>query len=194
MKRLLRLYPAAWRERYEDELADLLTEFPASPSVLLDLIRGALIERSSARWRVTGSYPIPAGGQPMFEHPVHRHPTRLALLALLLVTPTLLFVVTSVLAYQLEVPGMEAVVDPLITNIAAMPWIDVILVTAPFVAAILAAIPLVGIGSGLADGERQLTLTLRARALNVFVLVTSVLLGGVLFLYLLTEFVLEAAR
>lgn len=130
----------------------------------------------------------------MFEHPVHRHPTRLALLALLLVTPTLLFVVTSVLAYQLEVPGMEAVVDPLITNIAAMPWIDVILVTAPFVAAILAAIPLVGIGSGLADGERQLTLTLRARALNVFVLVTSVLLGGVLFLYLLTEFVLEAAR
>lgn len=130
----------------------------------------------------------------MFEHPVHRHPTRLALLALLLVTPTLLFVVTSVLAYQLEVPGMEAVVDPLITNIAAMPWIDVILVTAPLVAAILAAVPLVGIGSGLADGERQLTLTLRARALNVFVLVTSVLLGGVLFLYLLTEFVLEAAR
>lgn len=130
----------------------------------------------------------------MFEHPVHRHPTSLALLALLLMTPTLMFVVSSVLAYQLEVPGLEAVVDPVISGIAAVPWIDVLLLSAPFAAAVLAAIPLVGIRSGQADGERQVTLSLRARALNVVVLVVSVLLGGLLFVYLLTEFMLEAAR
>lgn len=194
MKRLLRLYPAAWRERYEDELADLLVELPTSPSVLLDLIRGALIERSRARWRVTEPYPIPAGDQPMFEHPLHRHPTSLALFALLLVTPTLLFVVISVLAYQLGVPGLEAVVDLVISGIAAAPWIDVLLVSAPFAAAVVAAAPLVGIRSGQVDGERHMTVSLRARALNVVVLAVSVLIGGVLVLYLVTEFALEAAR
>ena len=194
MRRLLRLYPAAWRERYEDELADLLRELPASPPVLLDLLRGALVERSRARSRVMEPQPIPAGDQPMFEHPLHRHPTGLALLALLLMTPTLVFVVFSVLAYQMQVPGLEAVVDPVISGIGTVPWIDVLLVTAPFVAAIVAAVPLVGIRSGEADGERHVTLSLRARTLNVLVLVVSVLLGGLLFLYLLTEFALEAAR
>lgn len=194
MRRLLRLYPAAWRERYEDEMAEVLMELSATPSVVLDLVRGALVERSRARWRVPESSPIPAGDQPMFEHPLHRHPTSLALLALLLVTPTLVFVVSSLLAYQLEVPGLEAVVDPVISGIAAVPWIDFLLLSAPFAAAVLAAIPLVGIRSGHADGERQVTLSLRARALNVVVLVVSVLVGGLLSVYLVTEFMLEAAR
>jgi hypothetical protein len=194
MRRLLRLYPAAWRERYEEELADLLVELPATPSLLLDLIRGAFVERSRARWRVTESYPIPAGDQPMFEHPLHRHPTGLALLALFLVAPTLVFVVFSVLAYQLEIPGLGDVVDPVIIGIGAVPWVDALLLFAPFVAAVVAAVPLVGIRSGHSDGERHVTLSLRARALNLGVLVICVLLGGVLSLYLLSEFVLEAAR
>jgi len=42
MSVLLRLYPAAWRERYGDEVAALLEEHPASTLDLLDLIRGAL--------------------------------------------------------------------------------------------------------------------------------------------------------
>ena len=130
----------------------------------------------------------------MFEHPMHRHPTSLALVALLLVTPTLLFVVISVLAYQLGAPGLEAVVDPVISGIPAVPWIDVFLVSAPLAAAVVAAVPLVGVRSGQVDGERHVTVSLRARALNVVVLALSVLLGGVLFLYVVTEFALEAAR
>lgn len=130
----------------------------------------------------------------MFEHPLHRHPTSLALLALLLLTPTLVFVVVSFLAYQLKVPGLEAVVGPVIIGIGAVPWIDFLLLAAPIAAAVVAAIPLVGISSGLQGGERLVTLSLRARALNMVVLTVSVLLGGLLFLYLLTEFLLEAAR
>lgn len=45
MNRLLRLYPAAWRERYGDELIALLDDHPATISDHLDLIRGALDAR-----------------------------------------------------------------------------------------------------------------------------------------------------
>ena len=38
---LLRLYPAAWRDRYLDEVSDLLAERPPSLRDRLDLMRGA---------------------------------------------------------------------------------------------------------------------------------------------------------
>jgi hypothetical protein len=40
--RLLKLYPRAWRERYEDELADLLSRQPVTPRLLADLLGGIL--------------------------------------------------------------------------------------------------------------------------------------------------------
>jgi hypothetical protein len=42
MNRLLRLYPAAWRDRYLDEVSDLLAERPPSLRDRLDLIAGAV--------------------------------------------------------------------------------------------------------------------------------------------------------
>jgi len=39
---LLRLYPRAWRRRYEDELAVLLEQHPISLPVILDIILGAI--------------------------------------------------------------------------------------------------------------------------------------------------------
>lgn len=42
MSRLLRLYPAAWRERYEAEVNDLLEARPPGVGDRLDLIRGAM--------------------------------------------------------------------------------------------------------------------------------------------------------
>jgi hypothetical protein len=45
MRTLLRLYPAAWRERYGDEVAALLEEHPPTLLDHLDLIRGALDAR-----------------------------------------------------------------------------------------------------------------------------------------------------
>ena len=40
--RLLRLYPRAWRERYGDEMRDLLEQRPPTRSDAVDLVRGAL--------------------------------------------------------------------------------------------------------------------------------------------------------
>ncbi len=129
----------------------------------------------------------------MLEHPLQRHPTSLALLALVLVAPTFLFVFVSVLAYQLEMPGLAAAVEPMVEAFAGMRWVDVFLLGAPFLAFLVAAIPLVGIGWGRANGELHLTISLRARALNVGVLILSVLLSGLLVAYLVTEFMFEAA-
>jgi hypothetical protein len=57
MKVLLRLYPAAWRERYEDEVAQLLDDSSAGLADALGLLRGAFqAHRHPAR---SG---LPAGG------------------------------------------------------------------------------------------------------------------------------------
>jgi hypothetical protein len=45
MRLLLRLYPAAWRERYGDEFAALLEERPLSPFDVLDIVFGAFDAR-----------------------------------------------------------------------------------------------------------------------------------------------------
>jgi hypothetical protein len=42
MSRLLRLYPRAWRDRYLDEVAELLAARPPTPRDQLDLLRGAV--------------------------------------------------------------------------------------------------------------------------------------------------------
>jgi hypothetical protein len=42
MSRLVRLYPATWRLRYEAELLDLLEQRPMTPRQAIDLVRGAL--------------------------------------------------------------------------------------------------------------------------------------------------------
>jgi hypothetical protein len=192
MRRLLRLYPSSWRARYEAEVAELLDELPTDRSMLLDLVRGAFSERARAVWRRMTASPIPAGGPPMLEHPLQRHPTSLALLALVLVAPTFLFVLVSLFAYQLEVPGLATAVEPVLGAFADMRWVDVFLLGAPFLAFLVAVIPLVGIGWGRANGELHLTISLRARALNVAVLILSVLVGGLLVSYLVSEFLFEA--
>ena len=42
MSRLVRLYPAAWRSRYEAELVDLLSSRPPTVLERIDIVRGAL--------------------------------------------------------------------------------------------------------------------------------------------------------
>lgn len=194
MKRLLRLYPSAWRARYEAEVSDLLDELPTGRSLLLDLIRGAFVERARAVWRLTPATTIPAGGPPMLEHPLQRHPTSLALLALVLIAPTFLFVVVSLLAYQIEVPGLATAVEPALQAVTDPRWVDLFLLGAPFLAFLVAVVPLVGLGWGRTDGELQLTIRLRARALNLAVLMLCVLLGGLLIGHLVSEFLFEAVR
>ena len=194
MKPILRLYPSAWRRRYGEELSDLLDEIPSTAATTLDLVRGAatlhmraLIDRVAPRM-------LPAGGAPMPTHPLQRHPTAWALVAVLVAAPTATFVTLSFLAYQLGVPGMQAWLDPFVVGLQQAPWIvDLLLGAAPFIAFVLAALPLVGLRLERADGELRVTLGMRARALNIIVLALCVVVGGALVNYLLVEFLFGRA-
>lgn len=55
MSRLVRLYPAAWRERYEPEFETLLAQRPPRIADRIDIVRGALDARLHPQVRHPGS-------------------------------------------------------------------------------------------------------------------------------------------
>jgi hypothetical protein len=192
MRPILRLYPSAWRRRYGDELADLLEELPATPTITLDLLRGAVTLHIRAFVDRLAPRLASAGGPPMPTHPLQRHPTATALIAALITAPTLIFVALSFFAYQLELPGMQAWLQPFMDGLAQAPRIvDLFLLAAPFIAFVIAALPLIGLRLDRIDGELRITLALRARTLNLIVLAVCVVVGGFLASHLLVEFLFE---
>jgi hypothetical protein len=192
MKPILRLYPSAWRRRYGEELSDLLDEMPSTPAATLDLLRGAASQHIRALLDRVAPRLLAAGGPPMPTHPLQRHPTASALVAVLIAAPTAIFVTLSFLAYQLELPGMQAWLAPFMDGLQQAPRIvDFFLLAAPFLAFLLAALPLIGLRLERVDGELRVTLALRARTLNVVVLAVCLVVGGFLTSHLLAEFLLE---
>jgi hypothetical protein len=77
MSRLVRLYPRAWRDRYEDEFLGLITDRPPTLLDRIDIVRGAL--DAHLHPQLPGSEPEP---QPV----THRIPGLIALTAGLLWT------------------------------------------------------------------------------------------------------------
>ena len=192
MNWILRLYPSAWRRRYGAELADLLEEMPATPATTADLLRGAMTLHVRAFLDRVAPRQATAGGPPMPTHPLQRHPTTSARIAALIAAPTVIFVALSFLAYQLELPGMQTWLQPFMDGLARAPRIvDLFLLGAPFLAFLIAALPLIGLRLGRIDGELRVTLALRARTLNVIVLMVCVLVGGFLASHILVEFLFE---
>jgi hypothetical protein len=192
MRPILRLYPAAWRRRYGEELSELIDELPSSTATTLDLLRGALTLHIRGLLDQVAPRLVSAGGPPMPTHPLQRHPTAWALIAALIAAPTVIFVTLSFFAYQLRVPGMEAWMQPGIDWLQQAPKIvDLFLLGAPFLAFLLAALPLIGLRLERVDGELRATISLRARSLNLIVLGLCVVFGGFLVSHLIVEFLFE---
>jgi Rieske Fe-S protein len=59
---ILRLYPAAWRDRYRDELEDVLGRRRVGPGDLADLLRGALDARMHPQVRPVLQVAVPTSG------------------------------------------------------------------------------------------------------------------------------------
>jgi hypothetical protein len=192
MNWIVRLYPSAWRRRYGAELADLLEELPATPATTADLLRGAMTLHIRAVVDRLAPRQVTAGGPPMPTHPLQRHPTATALIAALLAAPTVIFVALSLLAYQFDLPGMQTWLQPFMDGLARAPrFVDLFLLGAPFLAFLIAALPLVGLRLERVDGELRITLALQARTLNLIVLAVCVLVGGLLASHILVEFLFE---
>jgi hypothetical protein len=193
MKWLLRLYPPAWRARYGAEMAELLDELPSGPGIAIDLVRGAGQAHLQAATDRMASSLQTAGGPPMTTQPLQRHPTALAILALVLAAPTILMVAASFLAYQVGLPALAATIEPLMKALDDLPRIvDLWLLGAPFLAFLIAAAPLFGASLGRVDGELRLTLAFRPRLLNVVIALVALGVGGMLVAHIVAEFVLEA--
>jgi hypothetical protein len=183
---LLKLYPARWRERYGDELKDLVTETGLGPGGAVD------IARSAARERQRSAELALAGGVTMTVGPAWRHPTGWAAFATLVLAPTAIFVFGSLLAYQLGFSAFVAAMDSASSWLQAQPrFVDLLLVLAPVAAALLALLPLLRIQLRNADGERELGLTLRLRWLNLLVAFIGLAVGALLVWHIVWESVLQ---
>ena len=175
------LYPARWRARYRDEFTELLRQGDASLGVLLDVLVNALRTRMRAFGASTRR-----GGHHMFEA-AHRHPQRFALLALAVMLPTTVLVTAAVLKYVVGVAGPFDVIEPTMTPIVTHPMGETAFVLAPYVALLLAVIPVTRLGLGWRAGRLSATVQVAAPALNLSVALTSFLLVGFMLLYWVAE-------
>lgn len=191
MKPILRLYPPAWRRRYGEELSDLIDELPATPGTTLDLLRGAIALHFRSLTDRFAPRLVSAGGPHMPTHPLQRHPTATALVAAVLVAPTAVFIGFSLLAYQLEVPGLAAAVGPVVDALTRPRIVDLFLLGAPFLAFVVAALPLISLRMARIEGELRINIGLRARTLNLVVLTGCLLVGSLLAWHVVIEFLFQ---
>jgi len=173
------LYPRAWRARYEAELRDLVEDADVDMGGAVDLVAAA------ARQHISG-------GTKMRFEPAHRHPSAFALVALAIMAPTLAFVTLSIIGHELGVSAVAKVVDPLLVAITRPRVVDVGLVAAPAVAAVLALLPLLDVRLERGDGGQLVALRVRALPLNLAVGAVALLLGAILVLHIVAEAVLHA--
>ena len=174
---LLLLYPRAWRQRYGDEVAELVRAEGLRPGDVVDIARASIRERLRAASRAF------RGGTPM------RHPTAWAMAGLVLLLPTAAFVAGSLAAYQLGVAALRGPMDRVAASVGAVPALDLLLATAPLVAILLAALPLVRPGPAPDGSQAAAVIHLRVRRANVAVIGLALALGAVLAWYVAGELV-----
>jgi hypothetical protein len=169
---LIRLYPAAWRRRYGAELEELLEAEPSSIRTALDLLRGAGAVRLHAFAKRRRA--LTTGGDMLsFDWP-QRHGLALALLALLITAPTLIVISLLAGATLLAAPGFSAAVEAALSGLTRSRAVDLFLIVAPAVAALVAGLSMVGGSVGrAAGGGIAISLVIRPRLLGVVALVIA---------------------
>jgi hypothetical protein len=121
----------------------------------------------------------------MFYPPMRRHSTKAAAAALILVAPTTILLALPLLAYDLGAIALAAIFEPALRALAFAPVVAGFLVIAPFLALVVAAVPLTGIGLAHVERELRLTIALGLRATNLSVVGLCLVVGGLLAWHLL---------
>ncbi len=185
MRRLILLavwvYPSRWRARYRDEFTELLRQGGASPDILMDVLTSASKARLRGSWAGTL-----LGGRNMFDT-AFRHPERLALLGLAVMLPTAILVTVALLKYVVGVAGPFDAIEPAMTPIVTHPIGETLFVLAPYLALLLAAVPVTRLGLAWRAGRLSATIQVAAPALNLAVVLTSLLLVAFMLLYWVAE-------
>ena len=114
LARLVRFYPASWRERYGEEIADLLATEPPSVPRAVDLLRGLIDAHLHPELVDSALAAVPAAGERSAEMRTHATGTvarlaRVAMLTALILTP----VATGAVGYHLGRSQVSPVAEPL---------------------------------------------------------------------------------
>ena len=156
-RHLLRLFPAAWRARYGEELLDLVDETGLTPRAAFDVARAGLAERARvAREALTGGTSVIVG-------PAWRHPTAWAVAGAVVLLPTLIAIAFPVFISS----------SPLYDQLTSQRVLDLAIVLAPALAALLAGVPLVRLGYSRVDLGSEASLSVRLRAANMVVVIVG---------------------
>jgi hypothetical protein len=188
IRRLLALYPRAWRERYAVEVEDLVEAVGLSPGTALDLVVNAMHERVRPATRRT------AGGPSMTIDRPGPGSVALAILGFIVLVPTLMFMSFSILIYNIGMP-VDRIRSVIEVAVGIVP-VDVGLAVLPFVAFALASAPLLRL-SLARDGERRELIariglrSLRVRRANVVVSALAAIVISILVVYQVTEHLLS---
>ncbi len=172
------LYPVEWRSHYGTEVSGLIDESESSMADAMDLARAAIHEHLK-------------GGVQMRFDPAHSHPGTFALVAALLVAPTLIVVAVSLLGHELGITAIATATDPLIAWIGTVRFLDLFLVLAPLAAFMLAALPLLDVRLDRDDGAPALAVRIRAVTANVVVCAVALVIGATLVWHVVVESVLR---
>lgn len=185
MRRLISMaincYPAWWRTRYGDEFAEVLAQERAGLSVLTNVIVHGL----GVRFLRRRAHSTNGGG--LMSLTANRRAGGLALLALAVMLPTAVLVGAAVLKYVVGVAGPFDALEPTMTPIVTHPIGETFFVLAPYVALLLAAVPVSRLRFAWQTGRMSAKLEISAPALNVIVVVASLVLAAFMVLYWVAE-------
>ena len=158
MRSLIRIFPRAWRARYEEEFVALLADLPSSPALVLDVLHAAVHAHADV---ITNGQGGPAMG---FVSAPSRRAGGLGLVGLAVSLPTLVFVVANLLQYGLGIQGPADVIDPLYPG-PPIGWLILIL---PLIGFALAAAPVLGVTVARSEGGLRSQIVVHLRPINVF--------------------------
>ena len=115
LARLVRFYPASWRERYGEEIADLLATEPPTVPRAVDLLRGLIDAHLHPELVDSALAAVPAAGERSAEMRTRGTGTvaRLARVAMLTVLIGLTPVATGAVGYYVGRSQVSPVAEPL---------------------------------------------------------------------------------
>ena len=123
--------------------------------------------------------------------PAHRHPTAWAIVAAIVLVPTLAIVAVSLIGHELGVTSVAAVTDPFMMWLDTIRPLDLLLVVAPLVAFVVALAPTLDLRLERVEGQRAVAVRLRTLTANLVVAAAAFVTGSALVAHIVTEAVLE---
>lgn len=181
LRAVIRLYPSRWRRRYESEMLALLEESNPRPGDFVDLLAW------SVRARLAGRPSHVVGGALAVLERSSAHASRLAVVGMLVLLPTLLLVVLSVLKYVLGIAAPFDAVEPAVTPLVTHPVGETAVTLAPYVALLLAVIPTVRLDARWRNSRLSGSIAFSAPAASILVAAASATVAAVMIVYWVAE-------